>query len=365
MKIAYITDTEFPTKAANGVQTFRMCEAFVAAGYDLRLFCQGKKEQINQTDLFSYYGVNPGFDTQFISLTGGRLKPYRFTFKLYSQIRKFSPDIVYTRHLHSAYWLALSGWKVMYELHKSPSIDGVVSRLIFQKLVKLVKLQKLVVISNALKNEVQKNFFIPAEKILVAHDGANVTEERDLLVAFPKDRLNIGYLGSAFVGKGVVNAVTLAQRCPNYLFHIIGCEFSEIRNCFKENLPYNLCFYGYVRPAIAKSYLKKMDVLIAPFGREVLDISGRNIVNWMSPLKIFEYMASGKPIVASNLEVISEVLVNNETSLLCEPDNINEWANALNKLAEDVILRERLGANALNELKTKYTWHQRISRIMQ
>jgi glycosyltransferase involved in cell wall biosynthesis len=83
----------------------------------------------------------------------------------------------------------------------------------------------------------------------------------------------------------------------------------------------------------------------------------------MSPLKIFEYMASGRAIVASDLPVLREVL-NNRNAVLCEADNVDQWRQAIITLTEDRQLRQRLGAQARRDFDQHYSWSRRANFLM-
>jgi len=84
----------------------------------------------------------------------------------------------------------------------------------------------------------------------------------------------------------------------------------------------------------------------------------------MSPLKIFEYMAAGKAMLCSDLPVLREVLIHEQTALLCDPENPEGWVRALKRLRDDVDLRKRLGKTARREFMAKYTWKTRAESIL-
>ena len=90
---------------------------------------------------------------------------------------------------------------------------------------------------------------------------------------------------------------------------------------------------------------------------------GPDTSKFMSPLKMFEYMATGKPIIASNHDVIKEILSNEKNSLLVEPDNISQWCNAIKKLKSDSKLAYNLGKNAKDDVR-KFTWSERSKMIL-
>lgn len=96
-------------------------------------------------------------------------------------------------------------------------------------------------------------------------------------------------------------------------------------------------------------------------------LSGKHS-RWTSPLKAFEYMSAGLPVVASDLENLREVFIDGETALLCPPDAPDAWEAALRRLAGDAALRHRLGAQAAELFAEQYTWSERarvISRDLE
>ena len=107
-----------------------------------------------------------------------------------------------------------------------------------------------------------------------------------------------------------------------------------------------------------------MDVLIAPYQKKVTIQDGFNTEKWMSPLKVFEYMNSRKPIICSNISVLREVLEDGNNCLLCEPDDINEWIQCLEDLKSDYALREKIAKNAASDLKNKFSWEVRAKKIL-
>jgi glycosyltransferase involved in cell wall biosynthesis len=79
----------------------------------------------------------------------------------------------------------------------------------------------------------------------------------------------------------------------------------------------------------------------------------------MSPLKLFEYMAAGRPIIVSDLPVLREVVHDGVDALMCEPENTTAWEEALGRLARDADLRARLGREARAEFLRRHTWTAR------
>ncbi|MHB9025620.1 MAG: glycosyltransferase family 4 protein [Armatimonadota bacterium] len=100
-------------------------------------------------------------------------------------------------------------------------------------------------------------------------------------------------------------------------------------------------------------HIRAADICLAP-----LAPTERNLVQGCNPIKLFEYMACGKPIIAANLPVVREVLTDGETALLYKPSKPRRLADCLLKLAEDAALRRQLGENALRTVRERYSWRQ-------
>jgi glycosyltransferase involved in cell wall biosynthesis len=113
---------------------------------------------------------------------------------------------------------------------------------------------------------------------------------------------------------------------------------------------------GIVARQEVPGYLAAADVLVSPHA-DLPDFIG-------SPIKIFEYMASGTPIVASHLAQLSEILTDEETALLVAPDDHVALAGALERLMVDSELGRRLAAAAQQEVRASHSWDARLAAIL-
>jgi glycosyltransferase involved in cell wall biosynthesis len=109
--------------------------------------------------------------------------------------------------------------------------------------------------------------------------------------------------------------------------------------------------------------LNSFDVVLAPYRREVKPHSALDVAPWMSPLKLFEYMAARKPIVASDLPVIREVVEHGDTAWLCSPDDDEAWVQALTRLHAEPEMAKSLASNAYALWQRHYTWDARAAAI--
>jgi glycosyltransferase involved in cell wall biosynthesis len=111
--------------------------------------------------------------------------------------------------------------------------------------------------------------------------------------------------------------------------------------------------------------MKSVDVLLMPYQESVfIGVPGHDTARWMSPMKMFEYMATGVPIISSDLPVLQEVLENEKNALLVSPSRSDEWISALDRLLSDKELARSLGTCAHEDYKSKHTWLIRAERLL-
>jgi glycosyltransferase involved in cell wall biosynthesis len=221
--------------------------------------------------------------------------------------------------------------------------------------------RKLVVISSALKERYLKIFsFEDQAKVQVAHDAADLpkndeTEFRHL----SEEKINVGYFGNLNAERGIWIISELAKRFPAINFHIFGGQPEDVSSLKSKLRNYrNVFIYGFVPYLDAEKYRQAMDVLIAPYQDTVVTS------DWMSPLKIFEYMAAGKAIICSDFPVLREILADDLSAIMVQPQDVEEWQRALERLSKDAELRNRLGANARDTIARKYTWTTRAAKVI-
>src|SRR5207302_846103 len=117
-------------------------------------------------------------------------------------------------------------------------------------------------------------------------------------------------------------------------------------------------FTGRIPHDDVAAYLDACEILVAP---HVPATDGSEFFG--SPTKLFEYMAMAKPVIASRLGQIAEVIRDGENGLLIEPGDAVALARAIERLTGDQSLRERLGVRARQTVVAQYTWHHNAARI--
>lgn len=384
MKIAYIADTNLPTDKAHGLQIMKTCEALAGFGAEVVLFTSSGLAGLvdrNQVDwIFEYYGLKKTFDIKIIKrprlLSFGPLgffvRLHLFVNRTLSALKDFSFDYVYTRDEVVGLRLSQKGYWVFFEMHD-------VRRSSYQK--KLIKKALgIICISKGLANYCLSKG-IEAQKILVAPDGVDLSEfgTKDV----PKNGVieTILYSGHLYSWKG---ASTLAE-AAKLLSHEVTPRYSSSGGRFAESTTevsprYRFVFVGGTPWDLEKfrqkyAGLKNIDIL-GPKPRKdipailksadllVLPNSAKEDISrlYTSPLKMFEYMASAKPIIASDLPSIREVL-NENNALFFEADNAQSLAETI-KYALAHKDKIAILANQARRDVLKFSWDERAKKIL-
>ena len=172
------------------------------------------------------------------------------------------------------------------------------------------------------------------------------------------DHLQVGYTGHIYPGKGMEIIAALAERMPDVDFHVVGGARSDIAAWRQRTVAANLYFHGHRDHRSIPAILQRFDVVLAP------QRPNKEAAGWTSPLKLFEYMAAGKAIIASDLPVFSGILRHGETALLADPADAAQWHAALCRLIDRPRERENIGMHAHRDFTNRYTWQQRARRVL-
>lgn len=365
MRIHYVSHAAVPSREANSLQVMKMCAAFARAGHAVVHFCRPGPEA---GDAHAYYGLAPSFRVERVA--GGRLpvvgrlqRAARLAARL---AREPAPDLVYGRDFHSLFVLALRGRlaaPLVLEVHQPPrnALEHALQRSLFRQ----ARFARLVCISRALAEEYRRRFGPDlAAPIVVAPDGADEPGAPEPASA-RANGLALGYVGHLYPGKGLELIERLAARLPRCAFHVLGGEAADVAAWRARLALPNVHLHGHLPHAEAQRRMGAFDVLLAPYQAAVLiGGGGSDVSRWMSPLKVFEYMASGRPMIASDLPVLREVLRDGENALLARADDVEAWACAVERLEADPELARRLAGQALEELRARYTWDRRAELVL-
>ncbi|MFQ4142303.1 glycosyltransferase family 4 protein [Chlorogloeopsis sp. ULAP02] len=179
----------------------------------------------------------------------------------------------------------------------------------------------------------------------------------------PSNNFTIGFVGTMKPWHGLPTLVDafaqLHDRHPHTRLLIVGDgpERSQLEaNLIDSGIRDAVQFTGKVPPADVPGLLASMDVAVAPYPHH------QNF--YFSPLKVYEYMAAGLPVVASRIGQLQALINDGVNGILYEPGNSQQLTNCLDHLWQHPWLRTQLGQNARATVLRSHTWEEAVQRIL-
>lgn len=370
MTICYLSSSELPSRQANAVHVINMCQSLSELGYEVTLFGRlgsGTPTAQGNEEIFDYYGVRGGFRLVLLSFRKkGSWSKFVYALTIAFRSRRLEPNLVLSRNLPGSATAILLGLRVIHEFHAPP--QNLVEHALASFLTQSKNLRGVVYITHALKTDMEALLGPLRPEAIVLPDGASFSrDETRNLKKNLLGQLKIGYAGSFYSGRGIEIILDLAERHPLHRFMLVGdnTNLGHESSLGERSLPENVEVLGFIPPKGVRSQLESCDILLAPYQEETVDAGGRNTTRWMSPLKIFEYMAAGRPIIASDLSALREVLVDEVNCLLVRAGDIQAWATAIHILEESKAIRERLASRAREDFEKNYSWDRRALRLTE
>lgn len=392
--LLYLANIRLPTEKAHGLQIMQNCEAFADAGTDV---CLWAARRVNTaalrgiTDVWAYYGVKPTFQVgripcidlmPFVPPDGRAskilfyLQALTYTLALLMAALFSRADIYYSRDTLTL--LALSLIKprkaLVYEAHMLAA--GRAGRWMQRRVVRRVG--TVIPITRKLQDDLQtlavEHLRPSPTRFLVAHDGirkerfANAPSQAEARarIGWPQDAFIVGYVGrlqTLAADKGVGTLVDALAQVGNVSLGLVGGP-DDMAEALRQHwgsigLPAAQFLYaGQVAPDKVPLYLAALDVCAIPLPWTT------HFAYYTSPMKLFEYMASQRAIIASDLPSIAEVITHNQNALLVPPSDAKALADAIQRLRDDPALRQRLAEAAYQDVMTHYTWAARAKHIL-
>lgn len=369
MRVVYLSTATIPSTSANSIHVMRMCQAFGHHGHTLRLIaCLNPIHSYRSINPFSYYGIDNNFDIKLLRWPSLCANHALFAIQSLFFLFLWRPNLVIGRNLAACLLACILGAPTIFESHSPIDDEGKYYTLLFNLLIRLPSFRGLVVITHTLSDYYLQRSPSLHDKILVAPDGADLVPAGTLPYDLQntRQRLQVGYIGNLYPGKCMEIIIPLCKLCPWADFHIVGGSTEQFLTWFTaQPIPINLTHHLHKPPNIISRYMLAMDVLLLPNQNYVQPLGGdTNIGPWTSPLKAFEYMASGRAIICSDLPVLREFAIHNHNTILCSPESPEQWSICLSKLSKDPGLRKALGNAARLDVELHYTWSKRVSRIL-
>ena len=371
MKIAYISNSRFPSERAHAVQIVLMCNAFAKLGHAVTLFVTNRSTHIKETPE-DFYGTPIRFSIERIwvlDIVGSILKIPQFTWpfiytlqrivfvvNVWRSIRSRNFEYMYGRDEWVLVLISfLTNIPVVWESHEA--------KYSFMARMLLKRCNKVVVISEGIRDfYIQKK--VAAKKILVAHDAIDETFfETPIDTQFARAELGITkekpvvlYIGGLDKWKGVETLFEAAKsHTDEFKVYVIGGQSRELPT-FKNQYPW-VTFLGPRPYKELKNHQQAADILVVP-NTAHNDLSAK----YTSPLKLFAHMASNIPLVISDLPSMKNVL-SDEHAFFFTPDCPQALVNSIRSVLDNPALAKQK-SSAAYELSKRFTWNQRANAIV-
>lgn len=362
----------FPSEKAAALFAAKSCEAFSGEGIETTLIVPRRLGR-SKSDPFAYYKVKDNFRIVYLptidlySLRFLHVFAFWISFIVFSVATLFyllfnsrHNDIIYSNESLPLLLASYVRKNTLYEVHDFPEHKLWLYTLLLKKV-------KWVLATNKWKKEkLEKAFSVPSQKVFYEPNAVDV-EEFDVPLTQEEARTQLGlpqgdtmamYTGHLYSWKGVDTLAEAAKEIPSVQVYFVGGTDFDV-NRFQQkygDIP-NIKIIGHRPHAEIPVWQKAADILVLPNTAKE-DISKY----YTSPMKLFEYMASGRPIVASNIPSITELL-DKENALLVLPDDVQNLVAGINTLMlspQKGVLADR----ALLDVK-EHTWSKRAQRIIK
>jgi glycosyltransferase involved in cell wall biosynthesis len=376
MKIIYCIDTTIPSDLANAFQVAQMCDAFVRLGHEVTIVAPARFD-VQHIGMKEKYGISSKVLLVYL--------PYLFDSPLVrrSRILRTCANLIYRYHLRR--WLRGQSCDVLYtrvpfflasligtrhhvilELHALPSIGK-------QQFIRHCNACWRVVCLTSYMKETLQQWGVSSDRLLVEGDAVDLERfahppskwDAREKYGLPQDAFVIGYIGrlrTLGLEKGVdtiIRGIARFEMAPHSIAFIVGGPSEEVM--IYQQLAASLglddtrvVFTGQIPTSQIVNSLACCDVLAMPFPDQP------HFRNNMSPLKLFEYMAIGRPIIASDLPTIRAVL-SDECAYYCVPGSTDSFVQALeSSFMEDSSKKVSLCMQLVQE----FTWVKRAKRIL-
>lgn len=365
MRIGCITTSIIPSKTANSIQAVKVCHALKQIGHDIHLWVP-EFQRAHWDKIAELYGITDQFEITWLPYAK-RLKQYDFSWRSVRSAIRWRADVIYTWALQAAFFANLQKVPVAMEFHDFPM--GFMGPKLFQMLMRLKTEKLIMTTTRALAKGIEERYdlrFDP-DNLQIAPNGTDPERYHDLPNPDKarkslglKNGFTVGYTGHFYPGRGMNLLIAIARSMPDVNFLWVGGQEKDIAPWQAElnaQSIHNVTITGFIPNTRLPMYQAAADILVMPYGKKIEGSSGGNIARVINPMKMFDYLSTGRAIIASNIPVFHEVL-NDKIAVFCDPDNADEWASAIKNLSMNDNLRLTMQKTALEAAKS-YSWKNR------
>jgi glycosyltransferase involved in cell wall biosynthesis len=370
-RVFYIGSPEIFSKGASAIHIMKMCQAMGRLGITATLLIPAYR---TPGEMFQYYGVESSFrivSFPYFGNTTVRNITHGILASVYAGKRRKKFDLAVTRNIvFASIATNILGVPTVYDAHH-PLVTG--ARVLFNSFKRSERLVRFSTNSRGL-GEIYLSEGLPLEKLVVAHNGVDLQGYRSLPdksraranLGLPPDKKIVCYSGNIYEGRGIEHLIEIAPGMSGVLFLIVGGLESDVRRCRSlahEKRAENIKFTSYVHHNTVPLYLAASDVLVMPYTSRMTIRGGTVARDFTSPIKLFEYMASGRPVVATSIPSVSEILRDGVNAILVPPDSPEALAAGIKRALNDPALAKALSERASSDVRG-YTWEARAKKLL-
>ena len=363
MNICYISNSALPSDNAISLQIINMCENFKLLGNNVSLILPntGFKKSVKK-----FYDLKSNINI--IRCNNFKKFPIGINYYLYSisailKSLKLNNDIYITRNYFCAFVLVLLRKELIFELHHDLEIEGKIVRFLtkYFKFLKSKKIKLLVAITRGISQYYLKRDLIKKKSLVIIPSASDLELKYEKQKIYKK-KFNIGYFGKFYESTGSNFMINLAKKDKRNKYYVFSKFFKNKIKISKSN---NIYLNNFVDRKKIKTHLQKMDILILPYQGKI-GVKGNigDISKYTSPLKLFDYMAAGKLIIASEFNVLKEIVENKKNCIFVNDyKNVDQWIEIINYYKKNIKEKNKISKNAYL-LSKKYTYNKRAMLIL-
>jgi glycosyltransferase involved in cell wall biosynthesis len=372
LKIIYVASPPLLTTGASAIHIFKMCSAFSQLGHTVTLYIPPYDSSV---DIFSYYGVVQNFDIKTIVSPRNFLRQiiHGLCCVFYFAIKNPRADIVITRNIIFTFFSTVFlRVPTIYDAHH-PLVNKI-AELFFNTFKDSRFLIRFTTNSQGLADYyLQKG--LPEGKLRVLHNGVDLdkykksktVEQARKITNLQESKKIVLYSGNIYKGRGIELLIEAAASFKSVYFMVLGGEQGDIddyQSLVKAKKLENFKFLGFVDHKEVINYLYSSDVLVMPYGAGMTIKSGTVASDFTSPIKLFEYMASKRVIVASKINSVLEILEDGKNAIMVEVDDVDSLKKGLRLALNNGPNSSKLAEQAFKDVQ-KYTWKQRALKMLE
>lgn len=342
--LLYITGARLGNKSANNVHVAQISQELERIFDRYHLFGRSGNFFGSAAEVQKYFSQNLSVEIN-SEITLSRRLPFLtdrlFSHGIHRVLKKYKYGRVYSRSIEGCDVASRfqggapsSGQlRIVLELHEPPAGREIAR---FESLVSRDSLHAIVCISANLKEVILQRFPQITCEVFVIHDGAQPNEFSQHDAATFLRRFNlpdefVGYTGHLYEGRADF-IMTLAEVMPYRSFVLMGGEEDHVeayRIRVQERGLNNIVLLGHRSQREVQAFNRTAMCLTMPYTSDSKASGNQITAGWMSPLKMFEYMTSGTPIISSDLPVLREVL-NESNAFIHDLTDVQAWVDSIN-----------------------------------